>query len=199
MASGVLTTTALTFAANLTVSAFAAAITALGNGWSAQAVGDSGGDYGLWPSADFYVPTSFGDGLASQGNLTARGQNAELKMHTYELAGYQFDQRGWLAIKDPETVAIGRKPHGDCPVTGARAPRHGERCHVNLIDRARLSRERENRGSPRMGQQRRGRCIEGYGLPKAKSGQVNDRQRMPVLVGDKTVARVAGSFGFAAA
>ena len=103
LASGVLTTNVLTFAGNATISALAAAINALGNGWFAQAVGDSGGDYGLWPSADLYVPPSFGDGITSQGNLTARGQNAELKMHTYELAGYQFDPRGWLLRAIPYT------------------------------------------------------------------------------------------------
>ena len=50
-----------------------------------------------------YIPPSWGDGLTSQGNLTARGQNAELKMHTYELAGYQFDPRGWLLRAIPYT------------------------------------------------------------------------------------------------
>src|SRR5205085_4790855 len=79
------------------------AITALGNGWVGQIVGDSSGDYGLWPSADLWVAPSFGDGLTSQGSLTARGQNAELKMHTYELAGYQFDPRGWLLRAIPYT------------------------------------------------------------------------------------------------
>jgi hypothetical protein len=102
-ASGVVTTNSLTFAGNVTIAALATSITALGNGWSAQAVGDSGGDYGLWPSADLYIPPSFGDGTTSQGNLTARGQFAELKMHTYELAGYQFDPRGWLLRAIPYT------------------------------------------------------------------------------------------------
>ena len=62
-----------------------------------------GGDYGLWPSADLYVPPSYGDGATSQGALTARGQFAELKLHTYELAGYQFDPRGWLLRAIPYT------------------------------------------------------------------------------------------------
>src|SRR5262249_42473365 len=35
--------------------------------------------------------------------LTARGQYAELKLHTYELAGYQFDPRGWLLRAIPYT------------------------------------------------------------------------------------------------
>ena len=44
-------------------------INGLGNGWSAQAVGLSTEDYGLFPSADLYVPSSYGDGTttASQG------------------------------------------------------------------------------------------------------------------------------------
>ena len=77
--------------------------TRLGSGWSAQVVGDPGGDYGLWPSADLYVAPSYGDGATSQGALTARGQFAELKLHTYELAGYQFDPRGWLLRAIPYT------------------------------------------------------------------------------------------------
>jgi hypothetical protein len=103
VASGVLTTTNLTFAGNPTLANMATVITAQGSGWSAQVVGDFGGDYGLWPSADLYVTPSFGDGITSQGNLTARGMNAELKMHTYELAGYQFDPRGWLLRAIPYT------------------------------------------------------------------------------------------------
>jgi hypothetical protein len=99
----------VTFAANPTLAAVAAAVTALGVGWSAQSVGDVGGagDYGLWPSADLFIPPSFGDGAASgggqQGALNARGQFAELKMHTYELAGYQWDARGWLLRAIPYT------------------------------------------------------------------------------------------------
>jgi hypothetical protein len=114
VASGVKTTSTLTFAGNVTLNALAAAITALGGGWSGQIVGDAGtgggqGDYGLWPSADLYIPGSYGDPLEgsgvqqSQGALTARGQFAELKMHTYELAGYQWDARGWLLRAIPYT------------------------------------------------------------------------------------------------
>jgi hypothetical protein len=57
----------------------------------------------LWPGADLYVPSSYGDGVQSQGALTARGQFAELKLHTYELAGYQWDPRGWLLRAIPYT------------------------------------------------------------------------------------------------
>ena len=105
------TETLLTWAAYPTINALANAVNALGNGWAAQIVGDAGatGDYGLWPSADLYVPGSYGDALegsgvlTSQGALTARGQNAELKLHTYELAGYQWDPRGWLLRAIPYT------------------------------------------------------------------------------------------------
>jgi hypothetical protein len=104
VASGVKTTdVSLTYAAYPTLNALASAVNALGNGWSAQVVGDASGDYGLWPSGDLYVGPSFGDGLTSQGSLTARGQFAEIKLHTYELAGYQFDPRGWLLRAIPYT------------------------------------------------------------------------------------------------
>ncbi len=66
-------------------------------------IGDANGDYGTWPSADLYVPPSYGSGTTSQEALTARGQNAELKLHTYELAGYQWDVRGWLLRAIPYT------------------------------------------------------------------------------------------------
>ncbi|MCP6756123.1 hypothetical protein NL533_31345, partial [Klebsiella pneumoniae] len=53
--------TSITWASFPTISGVASAITALGNGWSAQIVGDAGtggsqGDYGLWPSSDLFVP-----------------------------------------------------------------------------------------------------------------------------------------------
>jgi hypothetical protein len=109
LASGVLTTvSSLTFASYPTLTALMNAINAIGNGWSAQAMGDDN-NYGSWPSADLYWPPSFGDGTTSQGALSAAGQFAELKMHTYELAGFQFDQmRGWLLraipYSDPELL-----------------------------------------------------------------------------------------------
>ena len=96
-------TSSKTFSGNATLAAMATAINAIGSGWSAQVVGDPGGDYGLWPSADLYVPPSYGDGTTSQGNLTARLVYAELKLHTYELAGFQFDPRGWLLRAIPYT------------------------------------------------------------------------------------------------
>jgi hypothetical protein len=104
VAGGVTTTdTSSTFAGFPTLQGLANNINSLGNGWSAQVVGVNPGDYGSWPSADLYVPPSYGDGTQSQGALTARGQYADLKMHTYELAGYQWDPRGWLLRAIPYT------------------------------------------------------------------------------------------------
>jgi hypothetical protein len=104
VASGVLINETLqTYASNPTLQAMATAINALGNGWSAQVVGDSSADYGLWPSVDLHVAPSFGDGTTSQGYLMTRGAFAELKMHTYELQGYQWDPRGWLLRAIPYT------------------------------------------------------------------------------------------------
>jgi hypothetical protein len=92
-----------TFAANPTITALEAAINALGNGWTTS---DQG--YGAWPSADLYCPNGVSGGdspnPSGQGALTAAGQFAELKLHTYELAGYQLDQRrGWLLRAIPYT------------------------------------------------------------------------------------------------
>jgi hypothetical protein len=107
-------TAGLTFAGNVTLTALAAAVNAVGNGWSATVVGDST-NYGSWPAADLYWPASYGDGLEGAGILQSQGalqcvagSYAELKMHTYELAGYQWDARGWLLraipYTDPELV-----------------------------------------------------------------------------------------------
>jgi hypothetical protein len=104
VASGVKTVdTSVTFAANLTVVAVQNAVNALGNGWQAVGVG-----YDTWPAADLYCPNgiSGSDGTSPQGQgaLTAAGQYAELKMHTYELAGFQLDaRRGWLLRAIPYT------------------------------------------------------------------------------------------------
>jgi hypothetical protein len=109
--SGVKTTvtSGLTFAGNATLTALAAAVVAVGNSWSAQVVGDST-NYGSWPSADLYVPASYGDTLEGSGTLDSQGalqcvagSFAELKMHTYELQGYQWDARGWLLRAIPYT------------------------------------------------------------------------------------------------
>jgi hypothetical protein len=102
--SGVVNTnTSVTYTANPTIIAMQNAVNALGNGWSAVGAG-----YDQWPSADIYCPNgvsgSSGALPASVGALTAAGQFAELRMHTYELAGYQTDQRrGWLLRAIPYT------------------------------------------------------------------------------------------------
>jgi hypothetical protein len=103
--SGVTTTdTSVTWAGNATVVAVQNAVNALGNGWSAAGQG-----YDQWPSADLYCPMgltggSGGPNATTQGALTAAGQYAELKLHTYELAGYQLDvRRGWLLRAIPYT------------------------------------------------------------------------------------------------
>ncbi|HEY7423032.1 MAG TPA: hypothetical protein VH682_02205 [Gemmataceae bacterium] len=106
VASGVVSTDASsTYASFPTIQGIVNNVNSLGNGWSAQAVGLPNGDYGLFPSADLYVPSSYGDGTTttSQGALTARGTFAELKLHTYELQGYQWDTRGWLLRAIPYT------------------------------------------------------------------------------------------------
>jgi hypothetical protein len=102
-------TAGLTFAGNPTLSALATAVTGVGNGWSAQYVGDAT-NYGSWPSADLYVPAPYGDTLEGSGVLQSQGalqgvagSFAELKMHTYELQGYQWDARGWLLRAIPYT------------------------------------------------------------------------------------------------
>jgi hypothetical protein len=105
--AGVKTTdTSVTFAGTATLTALAAAVNALGNGWSAQVIGDST-NYGSWPSADLYWPPAFptfGAGSTGQGALQCvNGSFAELKMHTYELAGFQWDSRGWLLRAIPYT------------------------------------------------------------------------------------------------
>jgi hypothetical protein len=115
VAAGVKTTVTagLTFAGNATLTALAAAVNAVGNGWSAQVVGDST-NYGSWPSADLYVPASYGDTLEGSGTMQSQGalstvagsgagSFAELKMHTYELQGFQWDARGWLLRAIPYT------------------------------------------------------------------------------------------------
>jgi hypothetical protein len=102
-------TAGLTWVACPTLAGLAAAIVAVGNGWGAQYVGDSV-NYGSWPSGDLYVPGSYGDALEGAGILQSQGalqcvagSFAELKMHTYELQGYQWDARGWLLRAIPYT------------------------------------------------------------------------------------------------
>jgi hypothetical protein len=100
------TTAGLTYAGNVTLTALAAAVNGVGSGWSAQVVGDST-NYGSWPSADLYWPPAFptfSGGTSGQGALACpAGSYAELKMHTYELQGFQWDARGWLLRAIPYT------------------------------------------------------------------------------------------------
>jgi hypothetical protein len=105
--NGVKTTdTSITFGSNATLTAVAAAVNTLGNGWSAQVTGDAT-NYGSWPSADLFWPPAsptFGASTTGQGALQCvAGSFAELKMHTYELAGFQWDARGWLLRAIPYT------------------------------------------------------------------------------------------------
>jgi hypothetical protein len=96
-------TSGLDFSTCPTLTQLAAAVNAAGSGWSAQVVGD-GTNYGAWPSFDLYWPPAFGDGTAGQGALSCpNGSFAELKMHTYELQGFQWDSRGWLLRAIPYT------------------------------------------------------------------------------------------------
>jgi hypothetical protein len=99
------TTTGLTFAGNVTISALGAAVNAADDGkWIWASTG-----YDTWPSADLFCP----NGDTADEHFTAGGQGAlqcvagsyaELKMHTYELQGYQFDARqGWLLRAIPYT------------------------------------------------------------------------------------------------
>jgi hypothetical protein len=97
------TDTTTLFAGYSTVLAVQNVLNQFGSGWSAVGEG-----YDAWPSADLYCPNgisgSAGPVPGGQGALTAAGQYAELKMHTYELAGYQIDQRrGWLLRAIPYT------------------------------------------------------------------------------------------------
>jgi hypothetical protein len=110
VAAGVTTTvtTGLTFATNVSLTALTSAVNAVGNGWSATVVGDTT-NYGGWPSADLYCPNGISGsndpGVEGQGALQCvAGSYAELKMHTYELQGWQPDTRqGWLLRAIPYT------------------------------------------------------------------------------------------------
>src|SRR6516165_9062410 len=70
--NGIKTTdTSITFASNVALTAVAAAVNALGHGWSATVIGDAT-NYGSWPSADlFWTPSfpTFSGGTSGQGAL----------------------------------------------------------------------------------------------------------------------------------
>lgn len=85
VASGVAATSTILFADQPTLSALAAAVTALGNGWSASVLNAADN---LRASADL---------RALQGAFQAAGQNADLRLHTSELASFLVDaERGCL-------------------------------------------------------------------------------------------------------
>jgi hypothetical protein len=89
------TDASLTFAGNVSVLALQNAVNAVGNSWSAASQG-----YDSWPAADLYCPNGPTVGTdtlytpAGQGAMQCvAGSYAELKMHTYELQGYQINER----------------------------------------------------------------------------------------------------------
>jgi hypothetical protein len=107
------TDSSLVWSSYPTLGQLATALNSVGNGWNGQVVGDSD-NYANWPSRDLYWPNSYGDPLEGVGILQSQGALstvvgsgnaifAELKMHTYELQGYQWDPRGWLLRAIPYT------------------------------------------------------------------------------------------------
>src|SRR5262249_37462955 len=110
--SGVTTTTTsgLTFAGNATLSALATAVNAAGGG---DLCGQGKGDDG-WPGGDLFCPngmvSDYDYSPAGQGALQCVGGSfAELKMHTYELQGYQINTRQGALLRaipytDPELL-----------------------------------------------------------------------------------------------
>jgi hypothetical protein len=82
-ASASTTTNSLALATYTTIATLAAAVNALGNGWSATVAGSTTGDYGLWPSADLKT---------IQGALDARDDTARLYLYTRELNEYFLDE-----------------------------------------------------------------------------------------------------------
>lgn len=109
--SGVNTTdTSITWAGNVTLQALVNAVNALGSGWSAQLLSDTSVyNPANLPSSDLYCPNGISGandpGVEGQGALQCVGGSyAELKMHTYELQGWQADTRqGWLLRAIPYT------------------------------------------------------------------------------------------------
>jgi hypothetical protein len=95
VASGVSSTdTSITWGSYPTLAQVAAAVNALGNGWSAV-VAD--GSYANRASADLRAP---------QGALNALNVQAPLLLHAQELSGYDIDaDRGWL-IRGPASAEM---------------------------------------------------------------------------------------------
>jgi hypothetical protein len=88
------TTSGLTFSSYVTIATLGAQVNSVdGGNWSWVSQG-----YDNWPSADLYCPngstTDYTEGNAGQGALQCvNGSYAELKMHTYELQGWQVNER----------------------------------------------------------------------------------------------------------
>jgi hypothetical protein len=79
VASGVPTTSTILFADQVTLTALATAITALGNGWAGSVIDST---MNLRASADLH---------ALQGAFNAKDMDAELSMHTSELSAFSVD------------------------------------------------------------------------------------------------------------
>lgn len=89
VASAVTTTNELLFATSPTLTALADAVTALGNGWSAQLVNP---DDALRASADLRM---------IQGALSAKDRDAELLLHVDELSEYAVDAGHGCLLRQP--------------------------------------------------------------------------------------------------
>lgn len=87
VASGISSSNSLTFAANVTLTAMAAAINALGNGWTASLAHS---DFANRASADL---------RALQGAFAAKDAAAGLKMHLQELLAYEIDTARGVLIR----------------------------------------------------------------------------------------------------
>ena len=94
VAAGVRTVTSLTYASNVTLSAMATAISAVGSGWTARAA-----DYALWPSQDLFQAPRAGDATRSAGAVSCRGTYAPLYLHVGESFDYRWDSRGWIELR----------------------------------------------------------------------------------------------------
>jgi hypothetical protein len=102
VASGTSTTdTSVTWAGNATLQAVATAVTALGNGWSAQVADPT---FNLRASSDL---------RALLGGFNAMNVDAPLQMHVQELSGFKVDaNRGWLLRGGWEVSAAWRDDGG---------------------------------------------------------------------------------------
>jgi hypothetical protein len=88
VASGVATTDTVTFAGNATLADLAAAIVALGNGWSASVASD---EAAALASADL---------RALQGAFAAKDAAAELAIHVRELTDFEIDAARGILQRD---------------------------------------------------------------------------------------------------